>query len=1128
MFNTRVRRWFHHKFFSFSLILAFSLSSHSPHTPLPAPHTRRLQARRDGTSKDEPFAHASRERLRRKLVGKRVTFRVDRASSGAPGAREFGQIYLGDENVALAHVAEGWARVKQGAGGGGGGGSSHSHAGGDPEHHAQLVAAERSAVAGELGAHAKDPAALARSRRDVPDAFDARAFFASLPGDAAIPGVVEAVLNGGVLRVALRTDSSESRHAVVTAHVAGAQCPSMGKKPAPAVASASRDEREKDDALPASAPPASDVPAAPAPEPFAREAKHFTETRLLHRDVELFYAGEDKYKNAFFSVRVTDEDAGDPAFDPAVALVRAGLARVADWSVALVPSAARALRAAEREAKQQRLRLWRAYVPPPPSLGADPSGAAGGGASSRAFVARCVEAASGDTIVVQAADGAERKVHLSSVRAPRMGNARRGVDPEPWAFEAKEFLRARCVGRDVKVTLEYARDLGGGGGANANANANANGGGNNNAQRAEFGTVLIPADESDAAANSTSTDAPGGDTTHTRSGANAAEMLVLRGLATVVRHRGDEERSAHYDDLVAAEQRAMKGRKGVHRKDREPPARHVNDVSQSAQKSKQFLPFLQRAGRAHGVVEYVVNGHRMRVTIPKEGATVSFALSGARCPQTTFPGQHRETSGASPRADAAGDAAGNAGQQSALERSVALSALRLTRRVAMQRDVEIEVDAVDKTGTFLGRLWVPAAGFDASSGPKGAANSNPKVDLAAELLRRGLAGLHPSFDPARHPGGEAHRSAQEAARRARAGLWRDWTPEAEAARAAAAAAAASGADSAAGPGGPGGSKAVPATVSLTETVTGSTFFAHVDHAGEVAERIRRELASRPPPPPDPTAPFSVRPGQLVAAKFSEDGGWYRAAIVSADADSAAVFFRDYGNVERVPLHPPGDSVRPLDPALAHDPPACATLCVLEGVKAPPRGVDGSEDAALESEDSLEWSSRRSLADYAGGKPILSRVARLTSRPAPAPWAPDAAPEASVVLGGVEGLEEALGGGGGGGGGDDESDGAEETPRRLDEEASASASAAAGDAFARISVNERMVLDGALRVDRRYGRGGGGDGAAFASRFAAKLSRAQEAARRARRRMWEYGDVDSDEEELDGGRRNKTGAWGRRR
>ena len=431
--------------FSFSLILAFSLSSHSPHTPLPAPRTRRLQARRDGTSKDEPFAHASRERLRRKLVGKRVTFRVDRASSGAPGAREFGQIYLGDENVALAR-----GRRRLGEGQAGRGRRRRRRLFPFPRRRRPRAprAARRGGAERRRGRARRargDPAALARSRRDVPDAFDARAFFASLPGDAAIPGVVEAVLNGGVLRVALHTDSSESRHAVVTAHVAGAQCPSMGKKPAPAVASASRDEREKDDALPASAPPASDVPAAPTPEPFAREAKHFTETRLLHRDVELFYAGEDKYKNAFFSVRVMDEDAGDPAFDPAVALVRAGLARVADWSVALVPSAARALRAAEREAKQQRLRLWRACVPrrrvsaPIPSGAAGGGASGGGGASSRAFIARCVEAASGDAIVVQAADGAERKVHLSSVRAPRMGNARRGVDPEPWAFEAREF-----------------------------------------------------------------------------------------------------------------------------------------------------------------------------------------------------------------------------------------------------------------------------------------------------------------------------------------------------------------------------------------------------------------------------------------------------------------------------------------------------------------------------------------------------------------------------------------------------------------------------------------------------------------------------------------------------------------
>jgi hypothetical protein len=43
-------------------------------------------------------------------------------------------------------------------------------------------------------------------------------------------------------------------------------------------------------------------------------------------------------------------------------------------------------------------------------------------------------------------------------------------------------------------------------------------------------------------------------------------ILVLRGLAAVIRHRGDEERSMHYDVLMSAEQRAVKGKKGLQNK----------------------------------------------------------------------------------------------------------------------------------------------------------------------------------------------------------------------------------------------------------------------------------------------------------------------------------------------------------------------------------------------------------------------------------------------------------------------------------------------------------------------------------------------------------------------------------
>lgn len=48
---------------------------------------------------------------------------------------------------------------------------------------------------------------------------------------------------------------------------------------------------------------------------------------------------------------------------------------------------------------------------------------------------------------------------------------------------------------------------------------------------------------------------------------NVAETLVSKGLATVVRYRqDDDQRSSHYDELLAAETKAAKSSKGVHGK----------------------------------------------------------------------------------------------------------------------------------------------------------------------------------------------------------------------------------------------------------------------------------------------------------------------------------------------------------------------------------------------------------------------------------------------------------------------------------------------------------------------------------------------------------------------------------
>ncbi|KDD73715.1 hypothetical protein H632_c1898p0, partial [Helicosporidium sp. ATCC 50920] len=73
--------------------------------------------RRDGATSDEPHAWASREYLRKLIVGKPVVFRTEYAVEAA-GNREFGTVFVNErENVGLAVASGGWARVRGGPSG---------------------------------------------------------------------------------------------------------------------------------------------------------------------------------------------------------------------------------------------------------------------------------------------------------------------------------------------------------------------------------------------------------------------------------------------------------------------------------------------------------------------------------------------------------------------------------------------------------------------------------------------------------------------------------------------------------------------------------------------------------------------------------------------------------------------------------------------------------------------------------------------------------------------------------------------------------------------------------------------------------------------------------------------------
>ena len=61
---------------------------------------------------DEPFAFGAREFLRKKVIGKRVSFRIEYVVPG--GTRELGVVKLGEESLAEAVVGAGtqiWGRM---------------------------------------------------------------------------------------------------------------------------------------------------------------------------------------------------------------------------------------------------------------------------------------------------------------------------------------------------------------------------------------------------------------------------------------------------------------------------------------------------------------------------------------------------------------------------------------------------------------------------------------------------------------------------------------------------------------------------------------------------------------------------------------------------------------------------------------------------------------------------------------------------------------------------------------------------------------------------------------------------------------------------------------------------------
>ncbi|XP_046434309.1 staphylococcal nuclease domain-containing protein 1 [Neodiprion fabricii] len=717
-----------------------------------APKLARRAYNNADETKDEPYAWEAREFLRKKLIGQEVIFTSEKPPNAT---REYGVVWLGKdtttgENITESLVSEGLVTVRR-----------EGVRNVTPEL-ARLHELEDAAKAAGKGKWAGTPSS--EHVRDIKWNIENPRSLVDKLGGKPVKAVIEHVRDGSTVRAFLIPDFYH-----ITLMISGIRCPGFKLEEGKPVHS--------------------------VVVPFAEEARYFVESRLLQRDVEIVL--ESVNNNNFVGSIL------HPKGNIAEALLREGFARCVDWSMAFMKSGADKLYLAEKSAKENRLRIWKDYVPSGPQI----SG------KEREYTATVVEIAAGDALIVKTPCGTTKKVFLSSIRPPRGpvgedGKAAsrpkdfRQLYDIPWMFEAREFLRKKLIGKQVKVVVDYIQPA-----------------------RESYPEKIC--------------------CTITIGKINVAEAMVSKGLATVLRYRqDDDQRSSHYNDLLAAESKAIKSLAGVHGKEKI-LAHRITDVAGDVIKAKRYLPHLQRS-RNEAIVEFVTSGSRLRLYLGKESCLITFLLAGINAPRgpRPVPGGGGIIEGA----------------------PFGEEALNFTKERCLQREVEIQVISMDaKGGNFIGWLWIEG------------------VNLSVALVKAGLASVHPT---AEHT--EFYRElivAEERAKEAQLKIWKDYVeaevetekPEEEVQT--------------------GERKVDYQKVVVTEVTEELHFFAQNVDQGDVLEgllsRMRQELAANPPLP----GAYNPKRGDLAVAKFTEDDQWYRAKVEKVSGPNVSVFYIDYGNRE---------------------------------------------------------------------------------------------------------------------------------------------------------------------------------------------------------------------------------------
>ncbi|XP_016662793.1 staphylococcal nuclease domain-containing protein 1-like [Acyrthosiphon pisum] len=543
---------------------------------------------------DEPFSWEAREFLRKKLIGKKVFLKTAGQRCGVGKiTRYYGDIFYPtlENNIVNELVENGLVTVKT---------VKLNNQTPDVQNLVVLQNKAKAAMVGRWNPNAKN---TVKKNNSI---YNARLFFKK-NSKTPIKAVVESVIDGTTMKLLLLPERN-----MILLHLSGVSCPPEGVE-------------------------------------LGDEAKFFVEVRLLQKDVEVTLDGvlSNRKTQSFFGT------IHDPAGDIAFELVKQGFAICPKYGMDYLNKNTEKLWVAERQAKENKLRYWKYHTNTGQEI------------AEKEIVGTVIEIIRDEGLLVKSSHSKKlRRIYFSNIIPARLGvEVLRGKSngngqlpatqaPRtlvkhfydiPWAYEAREFLRTRCIGKKVNASVDFVQPK------------------INESEEKICATIIID-------------------------GINLGEELVKEGLATVMNNPRDDETSQCLSKLKKAEEIAKQSHKGLYSKSSF-RKKCIFDFTSAGEYilAKALLPNLQRFPRYEAVVENVVSGCKMRLHVRKVNFFINFLLAGTTCPSNEGAIQ---------------------GEAPSAVKVHNKKALAFTKEKIMHRDIEISVVSSNNSGYIIGWLFV--------------------------------------------------------------------------------------------------------------------------------------------------------------------------------------------------------------------------------------------------------------------------------------------------------------------------------------------------------------------------------------------------------------------------------------